>query len=109
MSWLDEVELEMVRAAEAQRSGNQGKARTSARRAVGIAIGELQRRFPGKHYGSDFMSQLRSLALDPSVPQNVHEAADRLQTRLSPGFESPAKEPLEDARIIVNFVLDRMR
>jgi hypothetical protein len=108
MNWKDEVDLELARAQGAERNGNQGRARTSARRAVGIAIVELQRRFPEKQYGKDFMTQLRSLASDPAIPERVRIAADRLQTKLSPEFESPSKHPIDDAGIIVQFILEQL-
>ena len=108
MKWKDEIELELARARDAERNGNQGKVRTSARRAAGIAIVELEKRFPEKQYGRDFMTQLRSFALDPAIPEHVRNAVDRLQARLSPEFESPSKHPIEDAEIIVQFILERL-
>jgi hypothetical protein len=108
MDWLDEVTQELERAAAAERSGNSGKVRTSARRAVGIALMELQRRIPEKNYGRDFISQLRGFAADNSVPEEARLAADRLQARLSPRFESPSKNPIEDAKSIIRFVTDRL-
>jgi len=106
MTWLDEVNAELRRAESAQRSGNPGKVRTSARRAVGIALVELQRRIPEKNYGRDFISQLRGLAGDESVPEQARLAADRLQARLTPQFESPSKSPIDDARCIISFVTE---
>jgi hypothetical protein len=108
MKWRDEIDVELARAREAERNGNQGRIRTSARRAVGIAIMEFEKRFPEKQYGRDFMTQLRSFALDRAVPEHVRNAADRLQARLSPEFESPSKHPIEDAGIIVQFIVDRL-
>jgi hypothetical protein len=108
MNWRDETVLELTRAKEAQRSGNQGMVRASARRAAGIAISELQQRFPEKQYGRDFMEQLRSFAGDEAIPTAARAAADRLQTRISPDFESPSKHPIEDARIIIDFVIHRL-
>jgi hypothetical protein len=108
MNWRDEIDLELARAKEAERNGNQGRTRTSARRAAGIAIVELERRFPEKQYGRDFMTQLRSLASDTASPEHVRNAAYRLQARLSPEFESPSKHPIDDARIIVQFILERL-
>jgi hypothetical protein len=108
MNWRDEIDLEFARAKEADRNGNQGKVRTSARRAAGIAIVELEKQFPEKKYGRDFMAQLRSFALDLAIPEHVRNAADRLQARLSPEFESPSKHPIEDAGIIVQFILERL-
>jgi hypothetical protein len=108
MNWLESVHLELERGAEAERQGNHGRARTSARRAVGIAIAELQRRFPDKTFGHDFIGQLRSLARDPEVKESVRDAADRLQARLSREFESPSKDPIDDARIIISYVVERL-
>jgi len=108
MNWLDEVTQELEGAEAAERSGNSGKVRTSARRAVGIALSELQRRIPEKNYGRDFISQLRGFARDTSVPEEARLAADRLQARLSPRFESPSKNPIDDAKSIIRFVTDRL-
>jgi len=108
ITWLEEIEKEFARAAEAERSGNEGKVRTSARRAVGIAVAELQKRFPEKIYGRDFISQIRSLAQDGSVPPTVRSAADRLQAKLSPAFESPSVNPIGDAQIIIRFIVEQM-
>jgi hypothetical protein len=108
MKWRDEIDLELARAKEAERNGNHGRARTSARRAVGIAIVELEKRFPEKQYGRDFMTQLRALASEPTIPAHVRNAADRLQERLSPEFESPSKHPIDDAGIILQFILEQM-
>jgi HEPN domain-containing protein len=108
MAWLDEVTVELQRAEAAERSGNSGKVRTSARRAVGIALLELQRRIPEKNYGRDFIIQLRGFASDESVPEEARLAADRLQTRLSLQFESPSKNPIDDAKRIIRFVTERL-
>ena len=109
MSWMESVQLEMERAREAQRQGNSGKARTSARRAVGFAVEELQKRFPGTTYGRDFIAQLRSVAVDPAAPQNAREAADRLQARLTPDFVSRSENPVDDAEIILSYILTRLQ
>ena len=108
MDWRDDVEQELIRADAAARSAQAGRVRTSARRAVGIALTELQRKFPEKNYGRDFITQLRGIAGDHSVREEVRLAADRLQARLSTSFESPSKNPIEDARIIISFVLERL-
>jgi hypothetical protein len=108
MNWRNEIELEIARAKEGERTGNQGKARTSARRAAGVAITELEKRFPEKKYGRDFITQLRAFADDAAIPEHVRKAADRLQARLSLNFESSSTHPIEDAGIIVDFVLTRL-
>jgi hypothetical protein len=109
MNWLEGVQLELRRAAEADRNSNLGKVRTSSRRAVGIAVTELQRRLPEKHYGRDFIGQVRGIAADESIPEKVRSAAHRLQSRLSTDFESPSRHPIEDAKIIIAFVIERLQ
>jgi hypothetical protein len=108
MNWKDEISLELSRAKEAERTGNQGRVRTSARRASGIAIAELGKRYTEKQYGRDFMTQLRSFALDAEIPEHVRNAAERLQARVSPDFESPSKHPTEDAGIIVQYIFEKL-
>jgi hypothetical protein len=105
MKWTESVELELQRAREAQRQANSGKVRTSARRAAGLALEELQRRFPERNFGGDFITRLRSLAVDPAVPQPVREAADRLQARLTPDFASRSVDPVDDAEIILAYIV----
>ena len=107
MSWLEDVHAELQRAKAAERSGNAGKVRTSARRAAGIALAEFQRRFPEKNYGSDFISQLRGFAADITVNTEARAAAERLQTRISPQFESPSKHPIDDASTIIEFIREQ--
>lgn len=109
MNWMEYVQFELQRAREAERQGNSGKARTSARRAVGLAVEELQKRFPGTIYGKDFIAQLRSLAADPAVPRDAREAADRLQARLTPDFLSRSVNPVDDAEIILAYLLTRLQ
>lgn len=104
MNWLDDIELELNRGRDAEHVGNEGKARTAARRAVGIAVTEYQKRLAVKQYGSDFMRQLRGIAGDQSLPHNVREAATRLQARISQEFTSPSRQPLADALVIINFI-----
>lgn len=109
MMWMESVQLELRRAREAQQQGNSGRARTSARRAVGFGLEELQKRTAGINYGRDFIAQLRSLAADPAVPQTAREAADRLQARLTPDFLSRSVNPVDDAEIILAYILSRLQ
>jgi hypothetical protein len=108
MNWRESIEIELDRARVAQREGNEGKARTSARRAVGLAVEEHQKRFPEKAHGRDYISQLRSLAADPEVPQAAREAADRLQARITPYFASRSVDPVHDAEIILAYIHTRL-
>ena len=104
MSWSDEIALELSRAEQAIAAGNAGRARTAARRAVGIAATEYQRIHPDKQYGKDFMRQVRGIAEDDSLPREVREAAARLQSRISQDFTSNSRDPLADATVIITFI-----
>lgn len=108
MTWRDELRVELHRAREAERLGNMGRVRTSVRRAVGHAITEWQRRDPGVRWGRDFLRQLHGLSMDPTVPGEVRGAAERLGSRLGKDFQSRSETPMEDARTILTYVLDRM-
>lgn len=105
MTRRQEIERELFRAREADRAGNSGRARTAARRAVGIAIEEVQLHHPGRFLGTTVPAQLASLALDRNTPRPVQEAADRLRARISSDFQSASIDPLGDASIIITFLL----
>jgi hypothetical protein len=102
MIWTESVELEMKRAEEAERIGNHGKARTCARRAVGMAVSELKKFGLLRGYEEDFMRQVRRLADDLGMNQKVREAAKRLSARIAVDFSSQSILPAEDARIILH-------
>lgn len=108
MSWTDNVEKELTRAREAKRLGNEGRVRVSARRAVSVMVNELQR-VTGKTYGSDAVRQLQALTEDASFPQEVRNAAGRLQARLSEDFASESKDPLADALVIIECIQRKLR
>jgi hypothetical protein len=108
MSWHDEMQLELARAGESERSGNAGRVRTCLRRAIGHAVTEWQRRDPSLRWGHDFLRQLQGLAADAAVPEEVRGAADRLASRLGTDFRSRSANPMEDARTVLAFVLEQM-
>jgi hypothetical protein len=108
MSWRDDVRRELERATEAERAGNAGRVRTCARRAVGFAITEWQRRDPAAVSGDDFLRQIRALSVEPAVPTGVREAAERLGAKLGEDFRSRSTTPLADASTVLDYVLGRM-
>ena len=103
--FLQQAGVELQCAREAQDIGNEGKARTGARRAAGSALSALKQRFPDRNYGDDVMRQLRNLMDDATVPVDAREAAERLQARITEQFTPPfATDPIADAVIILNYV-----
>jgi hypothetical protein len=108
MGWIEDVTLELARASEAQKVSNAGRARTSARRAVGHAISELQKQEPERYYGEEFIRQLRSFAEDGTLPEDIRAAAGRLQARLTQDFKSASEDPIADALTIINYIRDQL-
>lgn len=108
MSWKEDVDRELKRAREAGASGNDGRVRTCARRAVGFALTELQRRDPGMTLGEGFLVQLRGVMENERFPADVRDAARRLQAKIAVDFSSPSVDPLQDAMIILAEVTARI-
>ncbi len=108
MSWREELELELSRGKQAADTGNAGKARTCARRAVGIVVSEFQKGGEQK-YGTDALRQLQGIAADGGLPSEVREAAGRLQSRIAQDFTSLSEHPLEDALVIIRFFGQKLR
>lgn len=104
MNRIEEIERELRQGEKAELEGNSGRARVCARRAVGIALEEHYARM-GKDPGKDSMKLLAQFSGESKIPDDVREAALRLQQRVGRDFTSAAKDPLNDARLIINFVV----
>ena len=102
---LRQANAELQRAREAMEVGNDGRARTAARRATGNALTALKQRFPERNYGEDVVHQLRNLMDDVTVPLDVREAAERLQARITEQFTSAfSTDPVEELITILKYV-----
>jgi HEPN domain-containing protein len=102
---LQQADIELQRARDALEVGNDGRARTAARRAAGNALTALKQRLQDRNYGDDVMRQLRNLMDDATVPPDVREAAEHLQARVTERFTSAfSSDPVEDAATILNYV-----
>ena len=103
--YLRQAEIELQRAREAKEVGNNGRARTAARRAVGCSLTALKEKFSERNYGEDVMRQLRNFMDDATVPIEAREAAERLQARVTEQLTSSyATDPIEDAIVILKYV-----
>ena len=98
----EEIEAEFQRGRKAQEDGNSGRVRVCARRAAGIAL-EVYYSTRGENAGTDAVQLLLRFSRQAGVPKEVQEAAYRLLARVTPDFESVSKEPLNDARLIIDF------
>ena len=103
-TWED-VDQELDRLRTAWKTGNAGKARTAARRTVGMAIALWLQKHPRPEYGSSFMNFVETLSWDESAPQNVRGAAERLGGKISErGKTAFSIDPMEDAETILDWI-----
>ena len=101
MSWQDELEKELQRAKDAEASGNHGRVRVAARRAVGVDANEWLKRRGKSAEGMDTIALLRLIESEDRLPQDIRSAAGRLTARLDEHFRSPSTNPLLDAHVII--------
>ena len=100
---IEEIEKEVRQGEKAEQEGNSGRARVCARRAAGIALENYYARM-GENPGKDAMKLLAQFSGASEIPGDVRDAALRLQERVRPDFTSASRQPLNDARLIINFV-----
>ena len=108
MTYPDEVEKELARGRKAKEEGNEGMTRVCARRAAGAAI-RLWKEAQGRDikWGTSAMSQIKTMALDESFPDEVRQAAERLTTQQQHDHTMPFdNDPLEDAEIVIKYLSD---
>ena len=103
MTRLEEIQRELELGEKAEREGNSGRARVCARRAAGIALENYYTRM-GKDPGKDAMKLLAQFSEEKGVPNTIHEAVVRLRARVRPDFTSASAHPLNDARLIIDFL-----
>jgi len=107
--FIEHIEKELAAASEARANENEGRARVCARRAAGYALAWHLTKHPRAKWGSNAMSPLSAMKDDQSFPPAIREAAARLTRKISDRFTYPfATAPVEDAKIIVDYVQSRM-
>ncbi len=108
MSWREQVEQELAKAAKGLREGNDGLARVCARRAVGLGVQNWVERSGAKTWPSDAMNILRKVQGEETFPPGIREAAQRLLTAVTQQDQTPmSSDPIGDARLILSH-LDRL-
>lgn len=106
MAWPVPITRELVGAAAAWKSGNDGKARVCARRAVALADEAwlAQQAFPS--WSGDAMAHLRRIQQDMSFPSSVRQAAERLTTTVTKKQTAPfTTDPIGDANAVIAFLI----
>jgi len=97
-----QIQRELATAESALQTGNPGKARVCARRAVGLATEAWLEHHPDRQWRGDAMEYLRQIQDDSSFPASVREAAERLSTPVPKQHEAPfTADPIGDARLII--------
>jgi hypothetical protein len=93
-AWKTELEAEFLRAHEARRRGNEGRARVCARRAAGIAIREYLRRGGQRLPGLGAYDLLQYLKEHPGLPPDLAALVDHLTLRVTEEFKLPVDADL---------------
>lgn len=89
----------------ARKTLNSGRARVHARRAAGMALAYWRQQQPGHPTSLSFLGELQSVIHNPTFPEEVRLAAQRLVTPIAaPGAEAITLDPFHDARIIIQFL-----
>ena len=97
-------EDEIAEARTALAAEDIGRARTCARRAIGMVIQTtLGLGFGAGFYAATYIDALRRLADDSHFPDNVRHAAARLVDRSNKERQSASINPVQDAEIILEF------
>jgi hypothetical protein len=105
--YLEQIEKEFALAAAAAASGNEGKTRVCARRAAGTALAWFASRHPRPSWRADAMNMLHGAREEKDFSDEVRHAASRLAAKVTDG-SSYSLRPIEDARIIVHAVIEKV-
>ena len=99
------VEQELAAGEAAWKEANEGKARVCARRAVALAIDAWLARRSVPPWRGDAMEHLRRIQQETSLPESIHQAAERLSTTVTKRHLAPfTTDPIGDARVIIEYL-----
>lgn len=103
--YLEQIEKEFASAKEARKQGKEGRVRVCARRGAGFAIAWLCHSRGQSVRDTDSLNLLKNIQTDESLPVEVREASMRLTAKINQDFTYAfSTDPLDDARIIVDYV-----
>ena len=105
-----ELQQNLQAARHSRADGNEGRARVQARILAGRAVEVYAlAHSPNTHPHRSAYEWLKWLASQDSIPEEISNAARRLTVRVTKTFDLPHPEdPLEDAWLIVEDMLDRL-
>jgi hypothetical protein len=105
--WQSQFDLELQRAESARLSGNEGRARVCARRAVGVAIREYYRRSGEDLPGASAYNHLRRLVEEDRLPPQVRQVAGHFLVRINEEHALPIPaDLLAEARWLARQLLE---
>jgi hypothetical protein len=104
--WKVLFDREIEEAVTARRSGNDGRARVSARRAAGIVVQEFLRRAGIRPHRSSAYDVLRFLSTWPGASLKIKETCEHFLVRVNPDHRLPIQADLiSDAIWLANELL----
>ncbi|MCW5799118.1 MAG: gluconokinase [Nitrospira sp.] len=105
MSPPSRIARELSAAKQAWDSGNEGKARVCARRAVAVAAESWAAGRGEPTRQADTMAQLRRIQQQGIFPLPVRQAAERLTTAVTRRHDAPfTTDPISDASLIISYL-----
>lgn len=103
---LMKAESELSNGTAALKIGNIGKARVCARRACFEIINFWLQNHKEYKFGNNAVSVLEGVMNEPSFPNHVKAAAQRLTTKVDQNFSTGFNEnPIDDAKMIIQYFL----
>jgi hypothetical protein len=94
MDWKNKYELEIQRAIDVRKNGNEGQSRVCARRAAGIVARTYFQRRNGLVPGNSAYDLLKKLQELDDLPEDVRREAEYLTLRVNEEFNLPASVDL---------------
>jgi hypothetical protein len=94
--------LELEKARETRQNGNEGMARVLARRAAGLAIRDYLNNQDFDQRGFSLNALIKEEEVRKQLPVTIHEALERLCTRIGMDFQFPLDyDLLQDAQLVI--------
>lgn len=106
VNWQEQVQTELEQALASRESGNEGRARVSARRAAGKAVYAYRRQVLSRDEPTlSAITMLRWLARFVGASVELQASAQRLVEHVGENHQLPHdQDPIEDAQTIISFV-----
>ena len=106
--WLQGYENEINQAIISRNSGNEGRARVCARRAVGIVIGEYFAQHQVSEISQSAYDRIKKFVEHPDTPDDVKDVAGHFLVRVDTEHNLPLEADLiAEAQWLKNHLLEQ--